>query len=78
MGLTFWVKRFFVVLVGAFIFICGAQILKGNDLNYSITQGGVWALITASVFTISRIYQTRRGQHCSICKDTPEMNNKKR
>jgi hypothetical protein len=73
MGLKFWVKRFLVVLCGAFVIICGAQMLKGNDLVYSVTQGGIWALITASVFTTARIYQSRRGQHCAICKDTPEL-----
>ncbi|WP_039914239.1 hypothetical protein [Cellvibrio mixtus] len=73
MGAKFWVKRFFVVLCGAFIIICGAQILKGNSLSYSINQGGMWAFISASVFTISRIYQAGRGQYCAICKDTPEV-----
>ena len=73
MGTTFWIKRFFTVLVGAFIIICGAQMLKGHDLSYSLTQGGIWGMLTAAVFTIARYFQSRRGQHCAICKDTPEM-----
>ena len=76
MGRKFWIKRFFVVLLGALILISGAQILKGNELSYSIIHGGIWALITASVFTVARIYQSRRGQHCAICQDTPEFKNK--
>lgn len=73
MGATFWIKRYFVVLCGAFVIISGAQLLKGNDLSYSFIHGGIWAFITASIFVASRIYQSRKGQHCAICQDTPEM-----
>jgi hypothetical protein len=47
--------------------------LKGHDLAYSATQGAIWGAIAAVVFTAARIYQSRKGQHCAICKDTPEM-----
>jgi len=73
MGAAFWIKRFFTVLLGAFAFICAAQLLKGHDFTYASTQGAIWGLIAAAVFTVARIYQSRRGQHCAICKDTPEM-----
>lgn len=73
MGTTFWIKRFLVVLVGAFVIIGAAQMLKGHDLPYSVTQAAIWGSITATVFTVARLYQSRRGQHCAICKDTPEM-----
>jgi len=73
MGLRFWIKRFFIVLLGAFVIICAAQILKSHDFRYAAVQGAVWAVITASVFTVARFIQSRRGQHCAICKDTPEM-----
>ena len=73
MGTTFWIKRFFTVLVGAFVVICGAQMLKGHDLSYSVTQGVIWGPLCAIVFTLARFFQARRGQHCAICKDTPEM-----
>jgi len=72
-GTKFWVKRFFVVLCGAFIIISGAQMLKGHDFIYCITQGLLWSVITATIFVLGRIYQSRRGQHCSICQDTPEV-----
>lgn len=73
MGTTFWIKRFLTVLAGAFVVIGAAQMLKGHDLPYSVTQAAIWAAITATVFTVARFYQSRRGQHCAICKDTPEM-----
>ncbi|THD08302.1 hypothetical protein [Rhodanobacter lindaniclasticus] len=73
MGTTFWIKRFLTVLVGAFVIIGTVQMLKGHDLLYSVTQAAIWGVITATVFAVGRIYQSRRGQHCAICKDTPEM-----
>lgn len=76
MGAKFWIKRFAVVLVSAFAIICLAQLLKGHDARYAALQGAVWAMITAGVFTGARIVQSRRKQHCAICKDTPEMQQK--
>ena len=76
MGTRFWIKRFFLVLCIAFVIIAGAQILKGRDLSYSIMHAGLWSLIAATIFILARLYQSRRGQHCAICKDTPETKNK--
>lgn len=73
MGIRFWIKRFLTVLVGAFVIICAAQFLRGHDFRYAAVQAAVWGIITASVFTVARVFQSRRGQHCAICKDTPEM-----
>jgi hypothetical protein len=47
--------------------------MKGHSLQYASTQGAIWGSISAAVFTIARIYQSRRKQHCALCKDTPEM-----
>lgn len=73
MGAAFWIKRFLTVFVGAVLVIGVAQYLKGNTVAYALTHGAVWGFITASVFTAARYWQSRRGQHCAICKDTPEM-----
>jgi hypothetical protein len=73
MGTAFWIKRFLTVLVGAFVIICVAQMLKGHDFYYAATQGAIWGVITATVFTVARLYQSSKAQHCAICKDTPEM-----
>ena len=73
MGTNFWIKRFLIILLGAFVIISTAQLLKGRSLPYSTTQGAIWGLITATIFTVGRMYQSRRGQHCAICQDTPEM-----
>jgi uncharacterized membrane protein YvlD (DUF360 family) len=73
MSIGFWIKRFFTVLVAAFVVIFAAQVIKSHDFRYAGTQAVIWAVITATVFTIGRVIQSRRGQHCAICKDTPEM-----
>ena len=73
MGAAFWIKRFLTVLAGASAIICAAQLIKDHDLTYSATQAAVWATIAAALFTTARIFQSRRGRHCAICKDTPEM-----
>ncbi len=73
MSTGFWVKRFLTVLVGAFVIICAAQLLKGHDVAYSVSQAAIWSTLSALVFTAARFFQARRGQHCAICKDTPEM-----
>lgn len=65
-------KRFLVVLLGAFVIIGVVQLLKGHDVAYSVTQAAIWSTISALVFTVGRFFQARRGQHCAICKDTPE------
>jgi hypothetical protein len=72
-GAAFWVRRFVVVFAGAFVVIAGVQFLKGHTLDYSVTEGLLWSVITATVFTAARIYQSRKQQHCAICRDTPEM-----
>ena len=73
MGTAFWIRRFLFVFVLAACVIAGVQFLKGRDLNYSLTQGLLWGAISATVFTGARIYQSSKGVHCAICRDTPEM-----
>ena len=77
MGKGFWIKRFLVVLAGAFVIICAAQVARGHALDYSATQGAIWGLISAAVFTGARYRQASKGQHCALCRDTPEMNDEK-
>ena len=73
MGAAFWIRRFFMVLVLAGLIVALAQWVKGHSLQYAITQGAIWGSVSAAVFVAARIYQSRRKQHCAICRDTPEM-----
>lgn len=73
MGTLFWIRRFFVVLAGAFLIIAMAHLLRGRGWDYALTEAALWSAITAAVFMAARWYQARRGQHCAVCKDTPEF-----
>jgi heme A synthase len=69
---AFWIRRFLAVFVIAFAIIGAAQLMKGHDAIYSMMHPGLWGLASALVFTIARYFQSRSGQQCAICKDTPE------
>ena len=73
MSTGFWIRRFAIVFLGAFALIALAQWLKGNSAVYALRQGAIWGLISSSVFIAARVYHSRRGQPCQLCKDTPEM-----
>lgn len=73
MGALFWLRRFLTVWLSAFVIIGGVQLLKGHLLTYAATQGAIWASISATIFTVARFFQARRGQQCALCNDTPEM-----
>lgn len=73
MSALFWIRRFLTVLLSAFAIIGGAQLLKGHSPAYAATQAAIWASISASIFTVARYFQARRGKHCALCNDTPEM-----
>jgi hypothetical protein len=72
-GTAFWIKRLFTVWGGAFLIICSAQLLRGHERPDAALQGTIWGAISATVFTVSRFFQSRQGRHCAICNDTPEM-----
>lgn len=73
MGTAFWIRRFCQVLGGAFVVIAGSHLLRGRGLHYALSEGAVWAIVSACVFTGARLYHSRRGQTCAICRDTPEF-----
>jgi len=73
MGIAFWIRRFAVVFAGAFVVIAAAQLLKGRTAMHAATEGLVWAAVAASIFVAARLIQSRRGRHCALCRDTPQM-----
>lgn len=73
MGRLFWFRRFLRVLCIAFMVIVAAHLLRGYELIDSLTQSTVLAIISATIFVISRIYQSRKGQHVRFANDIPEL-----
>jgi hypothetical protein len=67
------IRGFLVVLAGAFVVIAGAQLLKGNTVEYAVSEGLLWSLISAVVFTVARVHRWRKGQYCAACGDVPPL-----
>lgn len=73
MAILFWLRRFLLVFCIAFVLIMGAHLLRGHELGFSLSESLLWAIISANIFTASRIIQSRKGRHCSLCKDHAEI-----
>ena len=72
MPLSFWIKRFLIVFIGAFVVLLVVDLLKERSLMLAVEEGALWAGITTTIFIVTRIYRSRRGQHCELCGDTPQ------
>lgn len=73
MGMAFWIRRFVLVYLTALVAIGAAQWFRGRSIEVAIEHALLWAGISSVVFVSARLYQARRGQHCALCADTPEM-----
>jgi hypothetical protein len=74
MGTAFWIRRFLSVFALAFLVIAASQLLlRGRSPGDAALQGLIWAGIAASLFTATRLYRSRRGEACALCRDTPEL-----
>lgn len=78
MGTAFWIRRFLLVFAGAFVLIAASHLVRGRGLEHALIEALLWASLTAAVFTGARIVQSRRGQHCAVCRDTPAFHEPRR
>lgn len=78
MGTAFWIRRFLLVFAGAFALIAASHVIRGRGIEYALTEALLWSTLTAAVFTGARIAQSRRGQHCAVCRDTPQFHEPQR
>lgn len=72
MGIVFWVKRFCPAFAIAFGVIVGSQLIRGHSIEDSVIHGLLWSTISASIFIGASAYQSRRGQTCPSCGDSPQ------
>jgi len=72
MSLAFWIKRFLVVFTGAFGVLVAVALLRGRGWERATAESALWAGIATVVFTATRVYRSRRGEHCELCGDTPD------
>jgi hypothetical protein len=74
MGTGFWVRRFLWVYAMAFVVIGASQyLLRGRTLADAATQAAIWSAIATTLFVATRLYHSRRGRHCALCRDTPGL-----
>jgi hypothetical protein len=73
MGTVFWIRRYVEAFAVAFGVIAVSHLVRGWSVRDSVSEALPWSVISAAVFVAARIWQSRRGQHCAICRDTPEM-----
>ena len=73
MGIGFWIRRFVAVFFGALVVIGAGQLLQGRSPANALSHGLVWTAVAATVFTAAPLHQARKGRHCALCRDTPEM-----
>jgi hypothetical protein len=73
MPVSFWIRRFLTVLLGAFAIIAISQRLRGHAWPDVVLDAACWATISAALFVAARYWQSRRGRHCALCRDTPEL-----
>jgi hypothetical protein len=72
MGSAFWTKRFLVATVIASAILTVSELLKGRELVAAVSFGLGWGVVSSAIYTGTRIYRSRKGQHCAVCNDTPE------
>ena len=70
---SFWIKRYVIVFLGVFVVLFALGLLKERGLAVATRDSVLWAGITATIFIVTRIYRSRKGQACELCRDTPEM-----
>jgi hypothetical protein len=72
MPLMHWLRLFLIAFCVAFVAITGAQALKGHTMTYALTQGLLWAGISAVVFVGAAVHRWRKGQACALCDPRDE------
>ncbi|MGH9586423.1 MAG: hypothetical protein ACRD3F_05690 [Acidobacteriaceae bacterium] len=76
MNPLFWIRRYLLAFVSAFVVIGGAQYLKGHTLRYAITQGLIWGTITAAIYVAAAIHRFRKGCACADLPQSPAPGDK--
>ena len=72
MDRAFWIKRFLFVAFVVFAVLTTVELLKGHELFQALSFALGWGVLASIVFTATRIYRSRKGQHCAVCNDIPE------
>ena len=69
MRIVFWVKRFFLVAIPAFIFLAAVYLARGMARPVALREAALWSFLSASIFVGTRIYYLSQGKECALCND---------
>lgn len=72
MPLTFWIKRFLIVYAGIFLGLFVVALLRERTMARAAGESAIWAGISTAIFVGARLYHSRKGRSCALCRDTPE------
>ncbi len=69
MRIGFWFRRLTLMLVGAFVILGLAQLLKGHTAADAWLHAAIWAPLTTIVYALAVLYHIRRARQCALCTD---------
>lgn len=68
----FWIRRFFLVYLGGFAVLVVAGLIRSRPWEVVLGDSALWAGLAAGLFIATRLYHSRKGRHCALCRDMPE------
>ncbi|TLX20671.1 hypothetical protein [Thermomonas fusca] len=69
MGAAFWIKRFSLALVVAFVVLFGVELAKGHSQVAAVQFASFWAVVTGTIFTLAGYVRYRRNPACWLPND---------
>jgi len=76
MGYIFWIKRALKIFTSVLIILFIVELFKQHTIEDSIIFATTWSFLTTMVFISTRLYNSRKGIQCLLCKDTPSSKDK--
>jgi len=73
MTFSFWLQRFLTVFTGVGVVLLAVYLARGRPLAPAAGEAAGWAGAATVIFIATRVYRSRRGQHCELCGDTPQL-----
>ena len=62
-----WLRWLLAAFAVAAPLIFLSHVLRDRPLHYAVSEALVWGGISAWIYTLGRIENTRRGRHCALC-----------
>lgn len=66
-----WAIQYVLMTLVLFIVFSAVQSMKGQELEYAVRFGALWAFISSTIFFATRVYYFRKNIACSVCNDLP-------